>query len=119
MNFYRAEADDAFENVAIDLGYSWYHTEDNETLTTAKYEELLALACDRAKAFNCDPTTTVLYEIYTTYAESTDMTFILQDKLVIENGCVEARSTEVIGWYFGEPALTLTAKYAGQLKAEY
>lgn len=52
----------------------------------------------------------VIYEIY---ASNDDMTFILEDTW--ENG--EHISTEVKGFYFGEPNETCTKTFYGNLKA--
>ena len=54
-------------------------------------------------------------EIFATYAADSDITFIMRD--ITENG--EPRSTEVVGWYYGEPTEENTAFYIGKLKAEY
>ena len=54
-------------------------------------------------------------EIYTAYAETTDMTFIMCDTY---NGD-DLVSTEVIGFYYGMPEVNLTNEYIGNLKAEY
>lgn len=54
-------------------------------------------------------------EIVTTYAPDTDMTFILRETLQGE----EFVSTEVVGFYYGEPREDLTNKYIGKVKAEY
>lgn len=58
----------------------------------------------------------VTKEIHTPYAEEYDQTFIMEDTFI--NG--ELRSTECIGWYFGEPNEEDTAQYADhRLKATY
>ncbi len=54
-------------------------------------------------------------KIYTVYSENGDMTFIMRDIYV--NG--EPKSTEVIGFYFGEPTEENTTLYTGSLKAEF
>ena len=54
-------------------------------------------------------------EIYTTYAPDTDITFILED---VWNG-EELVSTEVKGFYFGEPNDDDTQNFYGGLKAEF
>jgi len=54
-------------------------------------------------------------EIYTVYAEGNDMTFIMKN---IYNGD-ELVSTEVVGWYWGEPGEDATKACIGKLKAEY
>ena len=53
--------------------------------------------------------------IYTTYSEETDMTFILKDVFMND----DAKSTEVIGFYFGTPNDKSTIAYIGKLKAEF
>ena len=55
-------------------------------------------------------------KVYTEYSASGDMTFIMIDKFK-ENGDVE--STEVVGFYFGEPNADDTLRFIGKLKAEY
>ena len=54
-------------------------------------------------------------EIYTAYAESNDMTFIMRD--ICEG--IYVKSTECVGWYFGEPSEESTLAFIGKLKAEY
>lgn len=54
-------------------------------------------------------------EIYTCYAPSADMTFIMEDTYKGEN-CI---STEVKGFYFGKPDNEATKQFYGDLKAEY
>lgn len=61
------------------------------------------------------PTTT---KIYTTYAEDSDMTFILKDCTEIKNGKLTLISTEVVGFYYGESDEEATKRYIGKLKAE-
>lgn len=53
--------------------------------------------------------------IYTAYSSNTDMTFIMKD--VCED--TEVISTEVIGWYFGEPNESATEAFVGKLKATF
>ena len=55
-------------------------------------------------------------KIYTAFAERDDITFILKDTLN-ENG--DPISTEVVGWYFGDPNEESTRFFIGQTKAEY
>ena len=55
-------------------------------------------------------------EIYTTYAEKADMTFIMCDTF---DKVGEVVSVECIGWYFGKPDETATKMYKGKLKAEF
>lgn len=52
-------------------------------------------------------------DIYTTYVD--DRTIIWRDV----NKGTEPVSTEIIGWYFGEPTEEDTAYYVGRLKAKY
>lgn len=54
-------------------------------------------------------------EIYTVYAPNDDITFIMCD--TTEDG--ETGSTEVVGWYYGEPNDEATATFTGKLKATY
>ena len=53
--------------------------------------------------------------IYTVYAPNDDMTFIMRDT----NDGDEPISTEVVGWYYGEPNKENTEFFVGKLKAEY
>lgn len=53
--------------------------------------------------------------IYTAYAQNNDITFILCD--TCDNG--EVISTELIGWYYGEPDDHATKLFSGKLKATY
>lgn len=60
--------------------------------------------------------------IYTVYAAESDLTFIMQDTYEIsfnKNGEYEEllRSTEVIGFHYGEP--TATSMQNPKLKAEF
>ena len=54
-------------------------------------------------------------QIYTTYAEATDMTFIMQDTY---SAIGDVISVECVGWYFGEPDEFATKMYIGNLKVE-
>jgi hypothetical protein len=54
-------------------------------------------------------------EIYETYSEESDMTFIMED--VWNDG--DLISTECKGFYFGIPDEKLTKVYYGKLKAEF
>lgn len=54
--------------------------------------------------------------IHAEYSVSGDMTFILKETRD-ENG--DPVSTEVVGFYYGEPNEESTAQYIGKLKAEY
>ena len=53
--------------------------------------------------------------LYTAYAPGNDITFIMLD--VFDER--DIKSTEVVGWYFGEPDEETTKLYTGKLKAEY
>lgn len=54
-------------------------------------------------------------EIYTAYASNSDMTFIMCDTYEGEN----IKSTEVVGWYYGEPEDEATVAFTGKTKACY
>ena len=54
-------------------------------------------------------------DVYAVYAPSADISFIMCDEY--ENG--ELISTEVIGWYYGEPNEDDDCTYAGITKAEF
>lgn len=60
-------------------------------------------------------------KIYTTYAPDTDITFIMKDTYEYTRDKTNTflASTEVIGFYFGEPDESNTAEYTGKLKAEF
>ena len=58
----------------------------------------------------------MLEQIYTAYAEKNDITFIMKDTLD-ENGT--PYTTEVVGWYYGEPTKEDTRQYIGDLIAHY
>lgn len=53
--------------------------------------------------------------VYTVYAKDSDITFIMEDTFE-EDKCV---STEVKGFYWGEPDDRFTEEYNGETKAEY
>ena len=55
-------------------------------------------------------------EIITTYAPDTDITFILKETCD-ENG--DPISTEVVGFYYGQPDEKSTDYFIGKLKAEF
>lgn len=55
-------------------------------------------------------------EIVATYAPDTDITFILRE-IYEENG--DPVSTEVVGFYYGEPFEKLTDEFIGKLKANF
>lgn len=54
-------------------------------------------------------------KVYAVYSEAEDMTFIMKD--VYMDG--EPKSTEVVGFYFGESTEENTTLYTGKLKAEF
>ena len=55
-------------------------------------------------------------EIQTAYSKEADMTFILKE---ITSADGNPLSTEVVGFYYGEPNERDTRNYLGHLKAEY
>lgn len=57
----------------------------------------------------------MMINIYTVYSEEADMTFIMKD-MCEEEAVV---STEVIGFYYGEPDEEATETNCGCLKAEF
>lgn len=71
----------------------------NNTIT---YEEVGAL-CKRI--------------VYPVYCEKEDMTIIFQDTVDKDNGDKWYR--EVVGFYFGQPAINLIEKYEGKLQAVF
>lgn len=54
--------------------------------------------------------------IYTAYSPECDMTFIMKD---VGHQLQELISTEVVGWYYGQPNEVDTQNFIGRLKAEY
>ena len=54
-------------------------------------------------------------EKYTVYAKDGDMTFIMQDTFI--DG--QYKSTECIGWHYGEPAENSIEVFSGSMKAEF
>lgn len=54
-------------------------------------------------------------KVYTVYSNTEDITFILEDTELYGN----VISTEVKGFYFGEPDEKATEQYYGSLKAEF
>lgn len=56
-------------------------------------------------------------EVFTVYSERDDMTFIMEE--VIETSTGDTLSTEVKGFYFGEPTEIGTKHFNGKLKATY
>lgn len=55
-------------------------------------------------------------EIQTAYSKEADMTFILKETTSADGDPI---STEVVGFYYGEPNEWDTRNYLGHLKAEY
>ena len=55
-------------------------------------------------------------EIQTAYSKEADMTFILKETTSSDGDPI---STEVVGFYYGEPHEWNTRNYLGHLKAEY
>lgn len=55
-------------------------------------------------------------EIQTAYSKEADMTFILKETTSADGDPI---STEVVGFYYGEPNERDTRNYLGHLKAEY
>ena len=53
-------------------------------------------------------------KIYTVYSTESDMTFIMEDTYNKDR----LLSTEVKGFYFGEPQDKFTKEYYGELKAD-
>lgn len=59
----------------------------------------------------------IVEEIVATYAPDMDMTFILRETYSDEQNIWI--STEVVGFYYGEPNNDLTQQHVGKLKAVY
>lgn len=55
--------------------------------------------------------------IHGEYSDTADITFILEEKINLTNN--EYISTEVVGFYYGQPDLENTKRYIGKIKAEY
>ena len=55
--------------------------------------------------------------VYGCYSSEADATFIMSD--IIEKKTNRCISTEVTGFYYGEPDFEYTEKYNGKLKAEF
>lgn len=55
--------------------------------------------------------------VYGCYSSEADATFIMSD--IIEKATNRCISTEVTGFYYGEPDFEYTEKYNGKLKAEF
>ena len=55
--------------------------------------------------------------VYGCYSSEADATFIMSD--IIEKATGFCISTEVTGFYLGEPDFEYTEKYNGKLKAEF
>ena len=58
----------------------------------------------------------MIEEIYTVYAPNDDITFIMKDTF---DNAGEHRTTEVIGFYYGEPTEDYTRDRIGALTAEF
>lgn len=56
-------------------------------------------------------------EIEICYAQEEDITFILENTYNLTENIL--LSTEVVGFYFGEPDIENNIKYRGKLKAEF
>ena len=55
--------------------------------------------------------------VYNAYSDAQDITFIMQDTINVRtDNCI---STEVIGFYYGEPNREDNRKFSGKLKAEF
>ena len=55
-------------------------------------------------------------QITTAYSETEDITFILKEQQDNNGNSV---STEVVGFYYGQPNEDDTTRYTGKLKAQY
>lgn len=55
--------------------------------------------------------------VYGEYSETADITFIMQD--IIKKETEKCISTEVVGFYYGEPELEWIEKFYGSLKTEF
>ena len=55
-------------------------------------------------------------EIQTAYSKEADMTFILKETTSMDGDPI---STEVVGFYYGEPNERDTRNHLGHIKAEY
>lgn len=61
----------------------------------------------------------ICYEkVWTSYSKDTDVTTIFLSKC-LDKECMEVKTVEVIGFYFGEPNDVDTETFKGELKAEY
>ena len=64
----------------------------------------------------------MIEEIYTVFASHDNITFIMKDIYrVIDETTLDGEliSTEVVGWYYGEPNEENTAYFIGKLIATY
>jgi len=57
-------------------------------------------------------------KVWTSYSKDTDVTTIFLSKC-LDKECMEVKTVEVIGFYFGEPNDTDTETFKGELKAKY
>lgn len=55
--------------------------------------------------------------IYGEYSETSDITFIMKD--IVEKATEKCISTEVVGFYYGEPEIEYIEQYTGNLKANF
>ena len=61
----------------------------------------------------------ICYEkIWTSYSRDTDVTTIFLSKCLDEE-CMEVKSVELIGFYFGEPNEDDTLSFTGEFSIEY
>lgn len=60
---------------------------------------------------------TIIHNVYEVYSEAHNMTFIMED--VYDEALDYRISTEVKGFYYGEPNNEATKSFKGQLKAEF
>lgn len=57
-------------------------------------------------------------KIWTAYSKDTDVTTIFLSKC-LDKECMEVKTVEVVGFYFGEPDEASTTMYTGELRADY
>lgn len=57
------------------------------------------------------------YVLYGNYSEEADITYVMRDE--IDNKTEKIISTEVIGFYYGDPILECIEKYQNTRKAEF
>ena len=61
----------------------------------------------------------IVYEkVWTTYDKALDVTTIFLSKC-LDKECMEVKSVEVLGFYFGEPNEADTEAYRGTIRTEY